>query len=225
VSSAGAAATGPKKKCKVEPPNSCDDDDDDRFAATTPVLLADGTRKHINDISGYKRAQAERNDTAVDLGTYYVVVGSKPVVVLFGDNPNGPNCAPPGHVYRGGIYKNLKDPGTKKNVPGTEINHIPSKQSTLPVGIRPNDGSAIQMDYQDHRDVTSTGSSIASQVWQKKQKDLVAAGRIDEAIQMDINDIRVRFGTKYNRAIAEMIAGLATNSRYLALRRVPSTIG
>lgn len=80
------------------------------------------------------------------------------------------------------------------------------------------------MDYLDHRDAYSTGSSYAAQAWRTWQKELIDAGRIDEAVQMDINDIRQRFGTKYDDAIKEMIAGLANNQAYQALRTVPSQI-
>ncbi|NLU80981.1 hypothetical protein HCA58_22050 [Micromonospora sp. HNM0581] len=153
-----------------------------------------------------------------------MIAGKTPVLV-HNNNPHGPNCATAGHVYRGGIYRDLKDPATKRNVPGTEINHLPSKQSIMPFGIRMKDGPAIQMDYDDHRAVYSTGSSHESQAWQTWQRELVQSGRIDMAIQMDINDIRNRFGTKYDGAIKEMVAGLGNHAGYQSLRTVPGVVG
>lgn len=134
--------------------------------------------------------------------------------------PGGQRRASPGHVYRGGQYKDLKDPNTGRNVPGTEINHVPPAsiaQHHLGYGT----GPALQMDYEDHRDVYSTGPSRASRAWRTWQDELISAGRVDESVQMDIDDIRNRFGNKYDGAIKEMIQGLGNNPDYQALRTVP----
>ncbi|MDC0765485.1 RHS repeat-associated core domain-containing protein [Streptomyces sp. HD] len=134
--------------------------------------------------------------------------------------PGGQRRASPGHVFRGGQYKDLKDPNTGRNIPGTEINHVPPAsvaQHRLGYGT----GPALQMDYEDHRDVYSTGSSRAARAWRTWQDELIAGGRVDEAVQMDIDDIRNRFGNKYDGAIKEMIQGLGNNPDYQALRTVP----
>jgi hypothetical protein len=52
------------------------------------------------------------------------------------------------------------------------------------------------------------------------QRELISEGQIDEAMQMDINDVRTRFGTKYDAAITEMIDSLPDNVQYQALRKV-----
>ncbi|AYG78396.1 tRNA(Glu)-specific nuclease WapA [Streptomyces hundungensis] len=164
------------------------------------------------------------------LHTYYVKAGSIDVLV-HNANPCGPDRAAPGHTYRGGQYKGLKDidPVTGKlkttNVPGTEINHMPSFQSVEDFGMPYGDAPAIQMDYVDHRAVYTTGRARAANAFRALQKELVGNGRIDEALQMDINDIRNRFGAKYDGAIKEMIGQLPNNPVYQALRTVPSAVG
>ncbi|MEU6098674.1 ricin-type beta-trefoil lectin domain protein [Streptomyces sp. NPDC047079] len=166
---------------------------------------------------------AVNNLTVSDVHTYYVEAGDTPVLV-HNCGPGGQDRADPGHTYEGGQYKDLKDPATGNNYPGTEINHVPPASVTeTHLGYRT--GPAIRMDYTDHRAVYSTGSSRASKAWRLWQQELVDNGRIDEAVQMDINDIRARFGTKYDDAIGEMVSGMANNPAYQALRRVPSLVG
>jgi hypothetical protein len=96
---------------------------------------------------------------------------------------------------------------------GFQINHIPSKYS-LKGFIIEYSGPAIRMEYADHRAVTSTGYSAAARKWQKTQAQLVASGKIEEAMQMDIDDIRQRFGTKYDAQIKEMLDSLPNNKAF-----------
>ncbi|MEU9266390.1 hypothetical protein AB0E04_13200 [Streptomyces sp. NPDC048251] len=56
------------------------------------------------------------------------------------------------------------------------------------------------------------------------QRELVNSGRIDEALQNDINDVVTRFPGKYNNAIGDMIGALAGNAPYQALRGVPQQV-
>ncbi|MET9436671.1 polymorphic toxin-type HINT domain-containing protein [Streptomyces sp. NPDC006551] len=168
------------------------------------------------------QAATVHNLTVSDLHTYYVQSAGTAVLV-HNCGPGGQNRANAGHVYEGGVYKELKG-ADGRNVAGTEINHVPPA-SVAEVHFGYTTGPALQMDYLDHRAVYSTGSSRAAKAWRLWQSELIASGRIDEAIQMDINDIRNRFGTKYDGAIAQMVAGLANNPVYQALRTVPSQIG
>jgi len=130
--------------------------------------------------------------------------------------------APPGHVYEGGSrYKDLKDPATDRNVPGTEINHMPANQST-PLRLRI--GPAIQMDEVDHVAASSWGRGPGPEAWRATQADLISQRRADEAMQMDIDDVVARFPGKYNNAIGQMIDDLPNNPDYQALRTVPGTL-
>ncbi|MBA4861320.1 DNRLRE domain-containing protein [Streptomyces sp. PSKA54] len=181
-----------------------------------------GTWVQITAVEHSSRHARVHNLTVSGVHDYYVLAGGIELLVHNGCGPGGQDRAPAGHQYQGGVYKNLKDPATGNNVPGTEINHIPPDSVT---DFAYGDGPAIQMDYLDHRAVYSTGRYRASQAWRMWQKELIDAGRIDEAVQMDIDDIRRRFGTKYDDAIRQMVDGMANNPAYQALRTVPSQIG
>lgn len=84
----------------------------------------------------------------------------------------------------------------------------PLRQST---GISPHSGPAIRMDKADHRAVYSTGFGAPSQAWHMRQKELLDAGDLRGAIQMDVDDVRSRFGRKYDDAITEMWVSLSSN--------------
>lgn len=72
-----------------------------------------------------------------------------------------------------------------------------------------NQGPSIHMDAADHRLTASHGhQGRAGAAYRARQKQLIDQGRFDDAIQMDIDDIQSRFGTKYDDAILEMIDSL-----------------
>jgi DNA repair exonuclease SbcCD ATPase subunit len=54
-------------------------------------------------------------------------------------------------------------------------------------------GPAVWMRGIDHKDTESYGSGQDSELYRLKQSDLISQGRIREAIQMDIDDIRAKF--------------------------------
>ena len=66
-------------------------------------------------------------------------------------------------------------------------------------------GPAIRMNKTDHQKTNSWGRTKANQRYRKKQRELIEQGRFREAQQMDIDDVRSRFGTKYDDAIEEML--------------------
>ncbi|MGW4286258.1 LamG-like jellyroll fold domain-containing protein [Streptomyces sp. NPDC004673] len=137
------------------------------------------------------------------LHTYYVEAGDTPVLVHNANKKCG--RAPAGHQYRGGQYKDLKGPN-KRNIPGTEINHMPSSQANTAVfDIPEGQGLAIQMDEADHVQTESWGSSRAGQLHRAHQEFLMRQGRLTESLQMDIDNVRSLFGTKYDGAIDEMV--------------------
>ncbi len=61
------------------------------------------------------------------------------------------------------------------------------------------------MTTRDHRRTASWGSSREAKAFRARQKKLIEQGRFREAQRMDIDDIRSKFGTKYDDAIDEMI--------------------
>ncbi|MFW6723064.1 DUF6531 domain-containing protein [Streptomyces sp. MAR4 CNY-716] len=106
----------------------------------------------------------------------------------------------------GGWYSKLKPARS-----GNEINHIPAKSAYKHLDLSPSSGPSIRMDYADHRAVSSTGSSRSAKAWQRAQRDLIDQGRFDEAMKMDIDDIRARFGSKYDQHLADMVASMPDN--------------
>lgn len=66
-------------------------------------------------------------------------------------------------------------------------------------------GSSIQMGTANHKNTASWGNSLAAQEYRAKQAFLIENGMFKEAIQMDIDDIHSKFGSKYDSAILEML--------------------
>lgn len=95
----------------------------------------------------------------------------------------------------GGAYKDLP------SKPDCEKHHIPADSSS---DIPTSDGPAIVMDKGDHRQTASCGNSREAQEYRAKQKELINEGKFEEAQQMDIDDIKEKFGSKYDDQIAEM---------------------
>ncbi|WP_051817856.1 DUF6531 domain-containing protein [Kitasatospora sp. NRRL B-11411] len=98
-----------------------------------------------------------------------------------------------------------------------ERNHIPARDAYLGVGssqLGYGPGPAIRMDYDDHRDFISTGSGAGSVAWRAKQRALIAQGKFDVAMKMDIGMIRKIHGTKYDAAIKEMVDSLPHNKSF-----------
>ncbi|WP_079167015.1 DUF6531 domain-containing protein, partial [Streptomyces oceani] len=115
----------------------------------------------------------------------------------------------PGCQDKGGWYGQMQPAG-----PGNEINHIPAKSAYKHLSdprLTEHMGPAVRMEYQDHRDVTSTGSSREAKSWQAEQRALIDQGKFDEAMKMDIDDIRSRYGGKYDVGIQQMVDSLKSN--------------
>lgn len=103
----------------------------------------------------------------------------------------------------GGSYGELKSEGWGWNSePPKEVHHMPSNESST---LETKDGPAIVMDSQDHRQTASCGNSRDAKEYRAKQKDLIDQGKFREAMQMDIDDIRDKFGNKYDEQIKQML--------------------
>ncbi|MFJ8695407.1 polymorphic toxin-type HINT domain-containing protein [Streptomyces roseolilacinus] len=156
-----------------------------------------GTHVQITALSYHTKRQRTHDLTIQDVHAYYVLAGATPVLVH--------NC---NSGANGGKYGDLQPAGA-----GNEINHVPANSSSP---LSKYSGPSIRMEYDDHRAVYSTGSYIESQAWRMRQKELIDAGDFRGAIQMDVDDIRARFGSKYDEAIVEMWMSLSSNK---ALRK------
>ena len=102
----------------------------------------------------------------------------------------------------GGAHKNTdKQKGVK------EANHMPSFSSLKKgkPGIMHGDGPATSMDILDHMNTASWGNRKTSQQWRSVQEDLIRRGKFGKAMEMDIRDVKRKFGNKYNDGMTEMI--------------------
>lgn len=101
---------------------------------------------------------------------------------------------------KGGSYKDIKVNGEGEKY---EVHHMPSDSAST--NLERGDGPAIKMDKEDHRQTASCGMSREAREYREKQRELIEQGKFREALQMDIDDIHDKFGTKYDDAIAQML--------------------
>lgn len=101
-----------------------------------------------------------------------------------------------GAIILGGAYKDLKA-GTGEN------HHTPAASvSTLPKSK----GPAVWMQKADHAGTGSHGTKgLDGAAYRARQAALIEQGKFDEALQMDIEDIKSKFGTKYDEGIKQML--------------------
>ncbi|NUQ97065.1 MAG: RHS repeat protein [Streptomyces sp.] len=136
---------------------------------------------------------------------------------LFWIDPLGLAKQPSG---MGGWYSKLQPANWTDGSDNTryEINHVPAKATYLKLGmptdLKESTGPAIRMEYDDHRNFISTGSGPGPDAWRAKQQSLIKQGKFDEAMKMDIDEIRRVHGTKYDAAIKEMADSLPDNRKF-----------
>lgn len=99
----------------------------------------------------------------------------------------------------GGSYSDVKK---YSNGETHEVHHMPADSAS---SLERADGPAIKMEKADHRQTASCGSSREARDYQAAQKELIDSGKFREAQQMDIDDVREKFGSKYDGAISEML--------------------
>ena len=63
-------------------------------------------------------------------------------------------------------------------------------------------GPAIVMTKEDHQKTASYGASAAAKQYRAKQAEYIKNKDWKKAFDMDVKDIRKKFGTKYNKAIS-----------------------
>lgn len=85
---------------------------------------------------------------------------------------------------------------------GGHVHHCPADSIN---GLTTYSGPAIKMLVEDHKKTASYGSSTSAQQYRNKQKELINNGQFDKAMQMDVDNLRNLFGSKYDKAIAQMI--------------------
>lgn len=102
-------------------------------------------------------------------------------------------------VYQGGRYGQLSAGG------GLERHHLIANKVSSYSEAK---GPAIQMEILDHRATASWGRGAAAVRYRAAQKALVDKGDTAGAIWMDIQDIRLNFGSKYDEAIMQALRSL-----------------
>ena len=114
----------------------------------------------------------------------------------------------PGDNYRGGKHGNIKR-GGNSYTPRRESHHIPADSAYSKINgkvISSDAKPSIQLDVTDHYATASWGSK--GKQYSKIQEKLIQGGKAGyrAAMVMDIEDIRSKFGDKYDAAIAQMLA-------------------
>ncbi|SDP16473.1 RHS repeat-associated core domain-containing protein [Clostridium gasigenes] len=84
---------------------------------------------------------------------------------------------------------------------GGENHHIPAN-SVSPYSMY--SGPALNMEKPDHRKTASCGSSKEAKAHRLAQKKLIEQGKFKEAQQMDFDDVKSKFGAKYDGGIDEL---------------------
>lgn len=100
---------------------------------------------------------------------------------------------------KGGSYRDVKKTSDGET---HEVHHMPADSTS---NLERDDGPAIKMEKEDHRQTASCGNSREAREYREKQKELIEQGKFREALQMDIDDLHEKFGDKYDDAIAEML--------------------
>ncbi|HHQ1839988.1 TPA: hypothetical protein ACSI5E_001561 [Acinetobacter baumannii] len=100
----------------------------------------------------------------------------------------------------GGAHKETSKPVND----GFDSHHCPAKDCYKGAPISSANGPAIKMEPADHRETASYGNGSVAKRYRAKQQELLSQGRLQEAVDMDINDIRSKFGDKYDQHILEM---------------------
>ncbi len=91
--------------------------------------------------------------------------------------------------------KYIAGPHRKTKQKGMHSHHIPAKSAYLGSEMNPDgkamDGPAIRMDPKDHQNTSSHGTNgNAGKEYRQKQHELIRQGKLKEAVQMDIDDLR-----------------------------------
>lgn len=102
---------------------------------------------------------------------------------------------------QGGSYSEVHKEVKESGVPNVEVHHMPADSVSK---LERNDGPAIAMEAGDHRQTASYGSSREARDYRNKQKELIEKGDLKGAIEMDIKDIKDKFGDKYDAGISQM---------------------
>lgn len=103
-----------------------------------------------------------------------------------------------GAAKDGGLFKRLVADFCDRH-------HMPSRYSYGGLPYNADCGPSIRMEPVDHQSTASHPNQSGSQEYRNTQQQLLSEGRVRDAMQMDIDDIRGKFGAKYDTAINQML--------------------
>lgn len=129
-------------------------------------------------------------------------------------------AAPVDAPKSGGSYRTMK----ANAQPGEEVHHMPAEQASP---LKQENGPAIRMSATDHLLTASYGNTQAAKDYRAAQAALIHQGKFQEAQLMDIEDIRAKFGGKYDGQIRQMMdytARLKTGKHGYPLNPTPKQI-
>lgn len=110
-----------------------------------------------------------------------------------------------GEERLGGAHKDMKKPAGD----GKDSHHIPDRGADP--SVNPEDGMAIKMDPEDHRETSSWGRSKIAQEYREETKQMIEQGRKRDAVARDVRDARnaAYEGSgnlrKYNQGLQQML--------------------
>ena len=105
-------------------------------------------------------------------------------------------------IKEGGTYRELfsKFKGNLKDNK-LQIHHVPANASSSETVMSRLDGPSILMTEKDHALTASYGNSLSAKSYRAKQAKYIEEGNWKKAFEMDVNDIRSKFGEKYDEAL------------------------
>ena len=127
----------------------------------------------------------------------------------------GENCVWVHNAECGGSYEkvrklNKEDNLGKQRREQSDAHHMPANDSypddvknTVGTYDKKVNGPSISMKSSDHTKTNSYGSSKSAREYRAKQRELIKAGKIQDAFDMDVADIMSRFPGKYDSSIKE----------------------
>ena len=101
----------------------------------------------------------------------------------------------PSEMKRGGAYSilvKIRDSAYEN------AHHMPAKMSSP---LPKQDGPAIIMRIEDHRETGSFDNRKGAKGYRLKQRELIQSGKFFEAFMMDVEVIRSRCGSRYDSEI------------------------
>ena len=161
------------------------------YRRSRPELLNYNFQREAPENSGRVDIKVMINqESFIDTNAYYTIECKRL------DAKNETDCT-------GGSYKDVKKQVDANEKEDVEVHHMPADSASR---LDRSEGPAIEMEKADHRLTASCGNSREAIEYRDKQRSLIESGDFRGAVQMDIDDIRSKFGDKYDGQIKQMLS-------------------